>query len=459
MTTVNEPRRVISGTPQDLIEKWFAWYGVPHFIKGFGKDRDVFAESAPILIVMFPAQVLAEALIGLPWSARVAMAAAALLVFAAWYASRPREPLRFRAWMKRGALSAVFVLIGPAAALASGATLVTAGWATTANAALLMAVLAWKQLMLGSVLGWVARRTVHEFVHLGTLAARGVPMLTILTLLAFLSNDVWHVAAGMGDLRLLGVLALFVILGLVFLWVRLAEEIESRVDTEDKARRLFNEKEIRDAWDDAGKRRERKWWKRFHGWVHSHKLCAWWPHRRELPPIDELPCSFATVRQSPDLKPKQLRNMRFYLMFCQMIQVGLLTVVVWVFFLILGWLAITDHVVKDWFNGKPPQHPGRLLTIPIPVFSTQLLDASALLAILSGVFFAVSSLTDEGFRNEFFKRTIEDLMCAVGVRCGYLVMLKKLGAVDDDADGADPASEPDSPAHPVRTEQGSASIS
>jgi len=116
-------------------------------------------------------------------------------------------------------------------------------------------------------------------------------------------------------------------------------------------------------------------------------------------------------------------------------------------------------VVKDWFNGTPPQHPGRLLTLPIPVFSTQLLDASALLAILSGAFFAVSSLTDEGFRDEFFERTIEDLMRAVGVRCGYLVLLKKLGVIEDGADGGDRATEPESPAHPVRTEQGSASIS
>ena len=106
MTTVSEPAPVISGSPQDLIEKWFAWYGVPHFIRDFGKNRDVFGESAAFLIVVFPGQVLAEALTGLPWLARAAVAVTALLICAAIYASRPRGRVRLRASVKQGALSA-----------------------------------------------------------------------------------------------------------------------------------------------------------------------------------------------------------------------------------------------------------------------------------------------------------------------------------------------------------------
>jgi hypothetical protein len=93
----------------------------------------------------------------------------------------------------------------------------------------------------------------------------------------------------------------------------------------------------------------------------------------------------------------------------------------------LGRLAVTDKMLRDWFPNGGPQYPAHLLTIPIPWFSTQLVQASALMAILASIIFTVQAVTDSGFRQEFFTSTINGLMQAVSVWCVYQTLLNEPG--------------------------------
>lgn len=386
------------------IERWFVAQGVPHFIDGFDPRQDTFTRVLPLLLVVFLLQVPAEAAFAGSWPRRAVALGAAVAVFlvAAIIVGR----LRHQPWLRRpkrvGAPEvAIFVLTGPAAMLAAGAGLAAAGMAVLVNVTLSAAVLLMAMWSLDSVLAWVTRRTVRKFGQLGALAARGLPMLVVFTVLTFFSSDLWHVADGMGDLRLLAVVGAFMVLGTLFLWVRLPDELQRIPDK-------FTELEVREAL--ACAQRD----------IFRARPSG---QRPGMPPLDSLIDEAMPLVVQPGLTKAHKLNMRVFLLLCQAIQVGLLTVLVWVFFLSFGRLAVTDQVLAGWF-GAPPQYPGHMLGIRVPGLSTQLLDTSALLAIFAGVYFTVSAVADSDYRKEFFDATFTELIAAVRVRCGYLTLRK-----------------------------------
>jgi hypothetical protein len=289
------------------IEKWFVWYGVPHFVQDFHRTADFsrlfLSKSVPVLSVPIVRDV---------------------------------------AWV-------VFQAV--------------------------------------SLLRWVGRRMWYEVSHLRKEASRALPMLAVLTILGFFSNDLWHVASDMGYLRLLFVLVVFVGLGLLFLDQRLPEEIEKRLAEKN----CFAPTAIDAAWEN---------------------------HKKRLPERDGRPAS-----ADPSLGPAQKRNMRAYLLLCQVIQVGMLSVVVWVFFLFLGKIAFTNTLLSDWFPNGGPQYPVHVWFVSVPFISTQLLRASAFMAILASIIFAVQAVVDDNYRAEFFTPTVDGLMEAACIRCAYRTLL------------------------------------
>ena len=250
---------------------------------------------------------------------------------------------------------------------------------------------AWQMLQALSLLRWVARRIMHDVRRLRSEASRALPMLAVLTILGFFSNDLWHVASDMGYLRLLFVLIGFIGLGLLFLDVRLPEEIDEGLAKEG----CFTSGAIAEAWQKN----------------------EWVQHKKRLPEWDG-----QLFVANPSFDKWQKRNMRVYLLLCQVIQVTLLSAVVWVFFLILGKLAFTDTLLKDWFPNGGPQYPARVWFVSVPFVSTQLLCASAFMAILASIIFAVQAVVDENYRKEFFNPNIDGLMEAVRIRCVYLAL-------------------------------------
>jgi hypothetical protein len=411
---------------REEIDDWFIKYGVPHFCDRFGDHKGLPEQAAPALIMFFPLQILASAVITGAWLAGVVAAIAVPFMLAALRATRRYGPL-WRAGRARAlALAGIFLLTGPASVLAGGASLRGAGQAALPALGLAAAILAWKALALGSVLRWVAYRIWHELQHIGYLAGRGLPMLVIFTVLTLFSSDLWHVAYGMGGGRMLGALAACVLLGLFFLGVRLPEEINRSLKTEEsnfQSYKRFGADEIRQGWEAA---------------LNT---------QRGLRPFEELfgksqDEAKSPLADDPQLSREQVTNMFFYLLLCQMIQVGIMTSIVWLFFLGFGWLAVTNSVVAGWFGDAKITYPYslHLMDVKVPVVSNQLLDVSALLAIFAGVFFAVSAIADSDYREEFFKRTMDDLTHAVCVRCAYLTLLAYRESAPNTAGAAMPES-------------------
>jgi hypothetical protein len=132
----------------------------------------------------------------------------------------------------------------------------------------------------------------------------------------------------------------------------------------------------------------------------------------------------------------QRLNMLLVLFIGQILQVLLLGVLVFLFFLGFGKAALSDKLINDW-TGKPDgTNP------PATVFGYKLQDylhfsvderlwqVSLFLAAVSAFFFAISSLTDEAYKAQFYDRMNRELETAIQVRRVYLALYEGRHAVE-----------------------------
>ena len=94
----------------------------------------------------------------------------------------------------------------------------------------------------------------------------------------------------------------------------------------------------------------------------------------------------------------------------------LLSLSVLAFFLLFGSLVMQESVVAGWI-GHPTHHvPG------LPNVSVELLQVATFLAAFSGLYFTVTVLTDETYRDQFFTGVMAELERALAVRAAYTLL-------------------------------------
>ena len=86
------------------------------------------------------------------------------------------------------------------------------------------------------------------------------------------------------------------------------------------------------------------------------------------------------------------------LLVIQAVQVLLLAVAVFVFFMVFGAVVIETRVIESWIGAEPTYPPG---SRSCPT-SRELVQVSLFLASFSGLYFTVSAVTDETYRRQFF---------------------------------------------------------
>jgi hypothetical protein len=101
-------------------------------------------------------------------------------------------------------------------------------------------------------------------------------------------------------------------------------------------------------------------------------------------------------------------NLVLVLLVSQAVQVLLLSVAVLIFFMAFGTLVMQPDVVKSWLGDEEYQN----VTEP-------LLKVSVFLAGFSGLYFTVYAVTDETYRQQFFTSVTRELERAVAVRAVY----------------------------------------
>jgi hypothetical protein len=108
----------------------------------------------------------------------------------------------------------------------------------------------------------------------------------------------------------------------------------------------------------------------------------------------------------------------------QAIQVVFFTAGLFAFFLTLGIIAIPDDVAVLWSSeqscsvGQPPC-AGTWFGIHIPVPQT-VVQTSLLVAVISGLYFTVSTSVDPLYRQRFFEPLIADVAVSLAGRDAYL---------------------------------------
>ena len=206
----------------------------------------------------------------------------------------------------------------------------------------------------------------------------------------FINAEAWEMTSQLPFGRLWLAVLLLLGLGIVFLLVRLPEEVD----------------QADDAVDDAVPRPVRAAGRRW-----SSPAPTW----SRDPEAD--PASYAEVTGY------ERWNLIAALLIIQTAQVLVLVVAVFVFFLLFGSLIMPETVQGSW--------TGLATTIRsfpyLDSVSTQLVKVSLFLASFSGLYFTVSAVTDETYRNQFFAGVTDELERAVGVRAVYLALREREG--------------------------------
>jgi hypothetical protein len=235
------------------------------------------------------------------------------------------------------------------------------------------------------ILSWALGRTFSSLRLLLSTATRALPLLLVFVTFLFINAEAWEMTSSLPFGRLWLAVLLLLGLGVVFLLVRLPEEVD----------------QVDDAVDDA----------------FLTRACA----RTPL----EAPC--AELLTDPEAEPASYAEVTGYerwnliaaLLIIQTAQVLVLVVAVFVFFLLFGSLIMPESVQGSW-TGLGNRG---IRSFPyLDSVSTQLVKVSLFLASFSGLYFTVSAVTDETYRNQFFAGVTDEMERAVGVRAVYLAL-------------------------------------
>lgn len=234
----------------------------------------------------------------------------------------------------------------------------------------------------GSIALWAFRFASVQFGALGTLMSRALPLL-MLTVVVYFTGELWQLAARMTRQRLWETIGFLALVALLFMVATIRDEVcalrEDRAEQTDPA-----------------------------------KLLA------------DTPLAIADGRQ-PARTPLSLAeqvNVVAVMVVSQAIQVVFFTAGLFAFFLALGIVAIPDDVAVLWSAeqscavGQPPC-PGTWFGINVPVPQT-VVHVSLFVAVLSGLYFTVSTSVDPLYRERFFDPLIADVAVSLAGRDAYL---------------------------------------
>jgi len=240
------------------------------------------------------------------------------------------------------------------------------------------------------IVTWALGQTFGSVRILLPMMSRALPLLLLFITFLFINAEVWQVTSRLdgGDLWL--TVLLFTVLAVAFLLVRLPEEVDRTDDHVDDAFVL-----------DA---------------------CQGTPMEASARQLIDDPGTDPTAYA--EVTGYDRTNLVMVLVIIQVVQVLLLAVTVFVFFMVFGALIMTNDVIEAWIGESP--HAWRYL----PNLTVELVQVSIFLAAFSGLYLTVSTVTDETYREQFFSRVQHQLERAVGVRAAYLALRDREGVSD-----------------------------
>lgn len=292
-----------------------------------------------------------------------------------------------RSRLERGRLIAL-----GAVAVAFGAAAFTGIWlweqdpsnsilAAMVGAGIPLVAYATRSLHGGTVARWTVGRTLSSLGLLVPLVTRALPLLLLFVTFLFINTEVWQVASSLDDGVLWVSALLFALVAVAFLLVRLPEELD-RVDDEMTGERLV-------------------------------EACAGTPLAAEAARVAE-EVEDGVLLEAAQVTGLAKANLVLVLLVSQALQVLLLSLAMFVFFVVFGMVSIRDDVISSWVGHEPSP-----FIDAIPLLTHELARVSTFLAAFSGLYFTVYAVSDETYRSQFFGSLMKQLRRAVGVRTVY----------------------------------------
>ena len=342
-------------------ERRFRRAGLPLFIADRSAASDVFNRAVPLLGLVFLGEMLGT--LNLEWSPLANVAAllgglaTLLVVIAMTNKARGRPAVAIPQDVGKVEL-ALFVIVPALLPLAFNGQWRSAIVTAIANLAILALVYGVIGFGLTSILRWTLGRLVGQLRASLELFARAIPLLMIFSVVLFLTAEVWQVFASVALAALAILTGLFVLLGTSFLVARLPREVRGIE---------------RDAGADA-----------------------------------------------PELDRAERFNVGLVMFVSQALQVLSVSLAIGGFFVALGVLAIDPEITASWV-GEPPN---ALVEFDLfghqAILSEELLRVAGAIAAFTGLYFAISMLTDDVYRREFLEELTSEMRESFTRRAEYL---------------------------------------
>jgi hypothetical protein len=369
-------------------EHWLTARGTPHLIEGYSATEDVFTRALPLFTIVF----LLELSVALStawtwWQNTLAAVGAFALLLGVWAAvNRARhQPLLARPARVGKTELATFVLAPAAVVAVFGQPRQSVGLVVT-NVVLLAVTYVVTSYGLVPLTRWAIARVFRQLGEVGGLLVRALPLLLLFAMFLFLATEVWEVAGPMEWQLLAANVGLFVLLGATFLLARLPTETARLADLDDLAE--------------------------------LHELCAGTPVHDHASRLTAAPVPVPLGR-------RQRGNLYLVVLVTQAIQITIVAVVVGLFFIAFGVLAVQPDVVARW---APEARDDPLVEFGFlgrdAVLTPALLRVSIFLAAFSGFYVAVYAVTDATYREQFFDRVAAELRQTFAVRSVYLTLVR-----------------------------------
>jgi hypothetical protein len=363
-------------------EEWFIGRGLPHFISDYAASTDIWTRALPALTLL----VLAEVAVLAPnrefpiWLDVLVIVAAFVAVLGGWALvnrRRGRRPLQRPDDL--GPVEIGAFVIGPALVpLVVGGQVRQAIGVAVVNVVLLALIYVGTSYGVVAIMRWALRMVRRQIETLVSLIAKALPMIALLVTFLFLTNEVWQTAGALDGPPYWVVVALFPIVGILFIVARLPRDVGSLNDfsttSPDEFAALVTDT-----------------------------------------PMTGVDLESARVDR---LHRGEWSNVGLVALFGQGVQILLVSVLIGAFFVVLGLLLVDEATTLDW-----ARRVDVIATLAVGdrnlVLTTELLRVAGFLTAFAGLNFTVYLLTDATYRDEFRNEVIADLRQAFAVRAAY----------------------------------------
>jgi hypothetical protein len=372
------------------IERWFAARGVPQLIEGYSTEQRMDARAVPFIVAWL---VIGTFLI---WGRRpradlgaqilVSLAAVAVILVVLGLVLLLRRHPPFRANARLDLLDIALIGLVPSvvAAVVRRQPIALLDLLGVAGFVLLGVGLIYLVFGFGLLeIGWWALGHLRtQLTQILTLLARTLPVLLILVVFLLFASELWQAAHMLGGADLVAIIVLLLSVASLLVVTRARAEIGRLEETER-------------AGDAVATR---------------------------LAGTPAEPLAGAMLAAPP---PRRLRwleriNLVFLMLLSQLLQSLFVGLLVTVFLVALGVLAIPASVQEQWV-GEPVRTVRGFELLGEPrLVSTELLVTAGLLGGMCALYFTGLALTDAAYRAEFHARVVADVEEIMAVHAAYL---------------------------------------